>query len=63
MEQEKPPDGETTQPVNDNGKNGGKPIDPRTLSIAEAIGRKFARDYIKRTRAANDNHAGGEDHP
>jgi hypothetical protein len=31
------------------------PIDPRLLSIARALGRQIAREYLKRLRAANDN--------
>jgi hypothetical protein len=31
------------------------PIDPRILSIARALGRQIAREYLKSLRAANDN--------
>jgi hypothetical protein len=31
------------------------PIDPRLLSIARALGRQIAREYLKTLRAANDN--------
>jgi hypothetical protein len=31
------------------------PIDPRLLSIARALGRQIAREYLKSLRAANDN--------
>jgi hypothetical protein len=55
MEQEKRPEDGAAQPANDNGKDTGKSIDPRILRIAEAIGRKLARDHIKRMRAANDD--------
>jgi hypothetical protein len=30
-------------------------IDPRILSIARALGRQIAREYLKSLRAANDN--------
>jgi hypothetical protein len=39
---------------NDNGARGA-PIDPRILTIAHALGRLIAREYLKRLRAANDN--------
>jgi hypothetical protein len=31
------------------------PVDPRILSIARALGRQVAREYLKSLRAANDN--------
>jgi hypothetical protein len=53
MEQEKQPERETGKPVNDNGADTGKPIDPRILHIAQVIGRQLAREHVKR-RPAND---------
>jgi hypothetical protein len=66
MEQEKPPQGEVGKPANDNGTDTGKPIDPRILHIAQAIGRQLARDHIKQWRAANgtnDNDVSGRNDP
>jgi hypothetical protein len=57
MEQEKRPEGEARQPANDNGEETRKPIDPRVLRIAQAIGRQLAREHAKARypNAANDN--------
>ena len=38
----------------DNGAHNA-PVDPRLLSIARALGRQIAREYLKTLRAANDN--------
>jgi hypothetical protein len=51
----------TPTPANDNGRRPTGGEDPRILRIAEAIGRKLARDHIKRMQAANDNHTAGRD--
>lgn len=57
MEQEKRPKGEAGQPANDNGEETPKPIDPRILRIAQAIGRQLAREHARarNPNAANDN--------
>jgi hypothetical protein len=55
MEKEKRPGREERDVANDNGGEAAKPIDPRIIRIAEAIGRKLARDHIKQIWAANDN--------
>jgi hypothetical protein len=57
MDQEKRPEDETTNPANDNGADANKPIDPRILRIAQAIGRQLAREHAKMRYpdAANDN--------
>lgn len=47
--------------ANDNGGRAAGSEDPRILRIAEAIGRKLARDHIKGVRAANDNDPDGLD--
>ena len=48
-------------PANDNDGPSAPGEDTRILRIAEAIGRKLARDYIKRMQAANDNRPGSRD--
>lgn len=55
MEQEKRPQGGDKKPANDNGADTAKPIDPRILRIARAIGRQLARQHAKRLPATNDN--------
>ncbi|HUZ62107.1 MAG TPA: hypothetical protein VMU82_00175 [Acetobacteraceae bacterium] len=57
MEQEKQPERKAGKPANDNGADTGKPIDPRILRIAQAIGRQLAREQAggRLRHAANDN--------
>jgi hypothetical protein len=47
----------TARPQDASKDNGAQdaPIDPRILSIARALGRQIAREYLKSLRAANDN--------
>ncbi len=61
MEQEKRPEGEAGKPANDNGADTGKPIDPRILRIAQAIGRQLARERAEArySKPANDNKPDG----
>lgn len=57
MEQEKRPEGEARKPANDNGTDTSKPIDPRILRIAQALGRQLAREHAggRLRHTANDN--------
>jgi len=57
MEQEKRPGDSSHEAANDNGDDTGKPIDPRILRIAQAIGRHLAREYVRSLspKPANDN--------
>lgn len=57
MEQEKRQEGGSEQPANDNGGEPRKPIDPRILRIAQAIGRQLAREHARarHPKPANDN--------
>lgn len=61
MEKKYRPGREAKTAVNDNGGQAADSLDPRIIRIAEAIGRKLARDHIRRMRAANDNREGGMD--
>lgn len=55
MEREKRPGRKESGAANDYGGQAAEPLDPRIIRIAEAVGRKLARDHIRRMRAANDN--------
>ncbi len=55
VEKEKRPGHEARGAANDNGGKAAESLDPRISRIAEAIGRKLARDHIRQIRAANDN--------
>ncbi len=61
MEKEKQAGREARGATNDNDGKAAESLDPRIIRIAEAIGRKLARDYIRQMRAANDNKTGGSD--
>ena len=48
MEREKRLGREERGAANDNEGQAAEPLDPRIIRIAEAIGRKLARDHIRR---------------